>query len=746
MASTSQYKVRVHMNGETYHYDTNNFLFRNTNSTRFSLNRQADFSYLKRKIDSKIREPVSQIFYRQPLVQPNNSVKFYQSQISNDLEVQNMFLTHEHFGYDYLELYIVVEQNAPSQNIQSQVIDPVVDDEQQPEHVIDEETDIEDVVDELVNRESEDEGDEEVPVPDRVPETHAYSPPAHFTTLNLGEDEPSSDMFYNPYMRSSEELKEGDTFRSKDDCLLAIKNWHLANCVDFKADRSNPERVTIACKNPECGYMLKASFRKKFNAWVIRSISQAHTCVTTNMAQDHRKLSHDMICHTIIPLVETDPSLKVKTIISHCVFVFKYRPSYRKAWLAKQKAIEKVYGNWEESYQQLPRYLAALQLYSPGTVSILETLPAQSQDGTPLEDNGIFHRLFWAFRPCIVGFGFCKPIIQIDGTWLYGKYKGTLLMAVAQDGNSNIFPIAFALVEGETPAAWGFFLKNLRARVAPQPNLCLISDRHASIDSAYNNPENGWHNPPSKHVYCIRHIAQNFIREIKDKFFKNHLVNAGYALNQPGFQYYRREIALTNPDAGRWIDSIDRARWTRSYDDGARWGHMTTNLVESMNGVFKGIRNLPVTAIVSATYFRMASLFATRGKRWHSVLQTQQVYSDVCMKYIQQESAKANTHRVTEFDRHGHTFSVKETIDHNQGLPRQQYRVNIPDRWCDCGQFQAYRMPCSHVLAACSHTHFDALSLVSEIYKVSTLLNVYDNYFPVVAMEAYWPVYEGETV
>src|SRR4051812_31107424 len=132
---------------------------------------------------------------------------FYQSQITTDIEVQNMFLTHQYFGYDYLELYIVVEQIVPSQNIQSQVIDPVVDDEQQPEDVIDEETEIEDVVNELVNRDSED--DEQVPVPN----THAYSPPAHFTTLNLGEDEPSSDMFYNPYMRSDEELKEGDTFR-----------------------------------------------------------------------------------------------------------------------------------------------------------------------------------------------------------------------------------------------------------------------------------------------------------------------------------------------------------------------------------------------------------------------------------------------------------------------------------------------------------------------------------------------------
>src|SRR3954471_11913624 len=110
---------------------------------------------------------------------------FYQSQITTDIEVQNMFLTHQYFGYDYLELYIVVEQIVPSQNIQSQVIDPVVDDEQQPKDVIDEETEIEDVVDELVNHSSED--DEQVPAPDTVLNTHAYSPPAHFTTLNLGE-------------------------------------------------------------------------------------------------------------------------------------------------------------------------------------------------------------------------------------------------------------------------------------------------------------------------------------------------------------------------------------------------------------------------------------------------------------------------------------------------------------------------------------------------------------------------------
>ncbi|XP_058784186.1 uncharacterized protein LOC131658956 [Vicia villosa] len=300
----------------------------------------------------------------------------------------------------------------------------------------------------------------------------------------------------------------------------------MANNVDFKVDRANVERYKIKCRNHDCGFRLHASYRKRSDSWVIGYISQDHTCVNTNVSQDHRKLSYDIICQEILHLVDKDPSLKVKTIISHIVSTYNYTLSYRKAWLAKTKAIELVYGNWEDSYKRLPRFLFALQIYSPGTVTILETLRAQSPDGTCLQGNVIFHRLFWAFRPCVQGFAYCKPILQIDGTWLYGKYKETLLMAVAQDRNSNIFPVAFALVEGET-----------------------AGDRHASIEIVYNNPANGWQNPPSTHVYCIHYIAQNFMREIKDNALRKTLVNSGYALTQPKFQYYRHEIVAANPDA-----------------------------------------------------------------------------------------------------------------------------------------------------------------------------------------------------
>jgi hypothetical protein len=40
-------------------------------------------------------------------------------------------------------------------------------------------------------------------------------------------------------------------------------------------------------------------------------------------------------------------------------------------------------------------------------------------------------------------------VILVDGTFLIGKYRGTLMMAAAVDPKNQIVPIAYALAEGE---------------------------------------------------------------------------------------------------------------------------------------------------------------------------------------------------------------------------------------------------------------------------------------------------------
>ena len=65
----------------------------------------------------------------------------------------------------------------------------------------------------------------------------------------------------------------------------------------------------------------------------------------------------------------------------------------------------------------------------------------------------ILKYVFWAFASFIAGFAHCRLLISIDGTHLYRKYKGKLLIAMDTDANNEIFPLAFAVMDDETRAS-----------------------------------------------------------------------------------------------------------------------------------------------------------------------------------------------------------------------------------------------------------------------------------------------------
>ena len=60
----------------------------------------------------------------------------------------------------------------------------------------------------------------------------------------------------------------------------------------------------------------------------------------------------------------------------------------------------------------------------------------------------MFQRMYLCLPACKEGFVVgCRPIIGVDGAHLKGQFLGILLTAVGKDGNNNIFPIAWTVVE-----------------------------------------------------------------------------------------------------------------------------------------------------------------------------------------------------------------------------------------------------------------------------------------------------------
>ncbi|XP_072081230.1 uncharacterized protein [Arachis hypogaea] len=287
-----------------------------------------------------------------------------------------------------------------------------------------------------------------------------------------------------------------------------------------------------------------------------------------------------------------------------------------------------------------------------GTVALLKTSLVCVGDEVD-ESIKYFHRLFWTFPPCV------------DGTHLYGKYGGTLLLAIAQDRNSNILPVAFALVEGENAESLAFFLPHLCQHVTPQEEILVISDRHNCVKATLEAPDSGWQSPHAYQAYCIRHVAANFALSFKDQDARRMLVNAAYAKTEAEFDYGFDIMRTKNPAMCDWANRLEYDTWTQHQDGGSRFGYMTMNISECVYSVLKGTRNLPVTTLVKSTYGRLAELFVIRG--------------------YQSEYTVAET-----------------TLTGNFSLGT--YRVSLRDRTCDYGYFQALHYPCCHAIASCAQS------------------------------------------
>ena len=66
-------------------------------------------------------------------------------------------------------------------------------------------------------------------------------------------------------------------------------------------------------------------------------------------------------------MIREDPSIKFSLIQERISSKFSYKISYKKAWMAKQKAIAIEYGDWEELYAKLSLWLKHMQNHSPGS-------------------------------------------------------------------------------------------------------------------------------------------------------------------------------------------------------------------------------------------------------------------------------------------------------------------------------------------------------------------------------------------
>ncbi|KAD6118657.1 hypothetical protein E3N88_09928 [Mikania micrantha] len=281
-----------------------------------------------------------------------------------------------------------------------------------------------------------------------------------------------------------------------------------------------------------------------------------------------------------------------------------------------------------------------------------------------------------------------------DGAHLNGKFKGTIFLAVAMDGNNQILPIAFGIGKTESGESWTWFLTKLKECIGENPSLSIISDKVASIEMAIRTVF-----PFSFHGLCCRHLMVNLrLKSKKGKTFEQLWWRTCKAYRVSDFDELMHTLINDCPDIYNTLLNVGYDKWSRAHSAGQRYNVMTSNSAESINALSRHARKLPITKLIE--FFR-EYLQKWYYNRRNLGVELEHPLTQWAENKVMQRITKSATWKVTGVN--GHVFEVAD--GGKKGL------VDLYARTCSCRQWQLSGLPCGHVIVVsrflnqteCSH-------------------------------------------
>ncbi|CAH9117798.1 unnamed protein product [Cuscuta epithymum] len=506
----------------------------------------------------------------------------------------------------------------------------------------------------------------------------------------------------------------GLIYKNRAEFKKALKLNAIKNHFQYMTEKSNKICFVAKCLDENCSWEIKAKQIGTMGRFKVVKLVNTHSCRLEVRLADQRHATSSLVAECIqSKLLDPKAQYNATDVKRDMLQEYGVEISYLKAWRAKEKALNKLRGKPEESYGFLPRFLNIVKQTNPGSFVQLK-----------INEDNTFLYVFMAIEASIKGWEFCRPVIVVDGTFLTGRYGGTLLTASTQDACGKIFPIAFSVVDSENDESWKWFFRNIKEALVYRSGMVIVSDRHESIAKAVLEVY-----PESGHGVCIYHLFNNLktkfkrkTKKMKDSFFE-----AAQAYTKDDFDWHIEELKKLDEGIVPYLYSVGYEKWTRVFSTSKRYSTMTSNIAESLNAALKKIKNLPITALLQFLHALVQiwthmnrniarNTFTKLAKVPHETLEQNYLK---CMKLKVIPSSEA-------------IFTVSEM--------NTSFIVNLEEKNCTCRRFQVDELPCIHALAVLKKMNQEPYKFCSSYYLKDTMQQTYQRTVHPIPDQGTWPM------
>ncbi|GKC06245.1 hypothetical protein Tco_0997855 [Tanacetum coccineum] len=335
-------------------------------------------------------------------------------------------------------------------------------------------------------------------------------------------------------------------------------------------------------KGKSCPFRLWATWMSSEKSFQIKSLYADHRCTRNyNLGS---LVTFKWIARHYVNEIVMNPSLTYRFMREDIREKFMIDVSIGQCKRAKQCALYEHGEGLIEHYGRLWEYRQAVLESNPGSTCHLDV--DFNNDGQP-----VFQRMYVCFKGVKDGWiAGCRKVIGIDGCFITHMCKGEILTAMGRDGNNQMYPIAWAVVDVENKNNWCWFLSLLADDLDLQEGLgvTIISDSHKGLIEAVRT----WL-PQAEHRHCTRHIYVNFKRKWSGLIYKRLFWGAAASTIEQDFTRYMEQIRQLDPEAYRYLMEREPERWSKAYfQTGRSCASFENGISESFNAQIIDARGL----------------------------------------------------------------------------------------------------------------------------------------------------------
>jgi hypothetical protein len=238
-------------------------------------------------------------------------------------------------------------------------------------------------------------------------------------------------------------------------------------------------------------------------------------------------------------------------------------------------------------------------------------------------------------------------------------------------------------------------LQSEHFEIDQQENLVLMSDREKGLAKAVDEIL-----PNANHSHCCQHIAAN----IQSRFgitCRKLFWAAAYDRTKGDFDTAIDALLKESTPAASYLLSIPAETWACHAFPVPRYGHITSNIVESLNGTWKHLRHLPPLRLLSGIWSSVMETFCERRERVQNSIELT-------------NQAKAGFDARYEKSRRYRAIPADENIVQVMDEEGKDWIVDLEKRTCTCFMFQEYGGPCGHAIITATRTKRQCTQLVYE--------------------------------